>query len=164
MEREIPKIENVTVDGPSTLRVRWRGKRAADTINLAGWIATGGELLAPLKDPLLFQRAKVASYGGAVAWDDDDLAVDSMHLKLLADEQRPFGNNEVREWQERVRVSNAEAADLIGVSLSTWNSYRVAAAIPPAIAMVLRAAERDPLVMQAHLRPRTAGRPRKEAS
>lgn len=164
MEREIPKIEKVTVDGPSRLRVRWRGKRATHPVNLAGWIATGGELLAPLKDSSLFQRAKVASHGGAVAWDDDDLAIDSMHLKLLADEQRPFGTKEVREWQERVRVSNAEAADLVGVSLSTWNSYRVAALVPPAIAMVLRAAERDPLVMQAHLRPRTAGRPRKQAS
>jgi hypothetical protein len=45
------------------------------------------------------------------AWDDGDLAIDALHLKMLADEQRPFGNNDVGAWQERVRISNAEAAD-----------------------------------------------------
>jgi hypothetical protein len=164
MEREIPKIEAVAVGGPWALRIRWRGKRAVDLVHLAGWIATGGDLLAPLKDVETFRRAHVASYGGAVAWDDDDLAIDSMHLKLLADEQRSFGNDDLRAWQERASLSNAEAADLVGVSLSTWNSYRVEAAIPTPIAMLLRAIERDPLVMQAHLRPRTAGRPRKAAT
>ena len=164
MEREIPKIEALTIEGPWLLRLRWRGKRAADLVNLAGWIATGGKMLAPLKDLRLFHQAHVAAYGGAVAWDDDDLAIDSLHLKMLADEQRPFGNDELRAWQDRVNVSNAEAAGLVGVSLSTWNAYKVSASIPPAIAMLLRCMERDPLVMQAHYRPRTAGRPRKEAS
>ena len=163
MEGEIPRIEAVKVDAPSSLIVRWRGKRGGDTVNLTGWIATGGDVLAPLKDASIFGRAHVASYGAAVAWDDGDLAIDAMHLKMLADEQRPFGNNEVRSWQDRVQVSNAEAADLVGVSLSTWNSYRVSAKIPAAVAIALRAAERDPLLMQAHLRPRTAGRPRKAA-
>ena len=161
MEREIPRIDAVRIDGPSTLLVRWRGKRAFESVNLAGWVATGGDLLAPLKDAATFGRAHVASFGGAVAWDDDDLAIDAMHLKMLADEQRPFGNSEVCDWQVRVNISNAEAADLVGVSLSTWNSYRSSATIPAAIAIALRAAERDPLLMQAHLRPRTAGRPRK---
>ena len=161
MEREIQQIAAVTVDGPSSLLVRWRGKRAMESVNLSGWIATGGELLARLKDAEMFRRAHVAAYGGAVAWDDDDLSIDSLHLKILSEEQRPFGNVEARNWQDWAGISNAEAADLIGVSLSTWNSYRVSARIPRVVAITLRAAERDPLLMQAHLRPRTAGRPRK---
>ena len=164
MEKELPRIEAVTVEAPAVLRVRWRGKRAADVVNLIGWIYTGGELLAPLRDAKMFSRAAVARYGTAVAWDDDDLTIDAVHLKKLADEQRPFSNDDVRAWQDAMGISNSEAADLIRVSLSTWNSYKAGAAVPQAIAMLLRVMMRDPLLMQAHLRPRTTGRPRKEAS
>ena len=111
----IPRIESVKVDGPSTVRVRWKGQRSADIVDLAGWIATGGEILAPLKDPGVFTRAGVGGYGSAVEWDDGDLAIDAVHLKLLADAQRPFDNNQLREWQLLVRISNAEAADLVGI-------------------------------------------------
>lgn len=161
MEKKLPRIEAVTIEGPSTLRVRWRGKRATNQVNLSGWIATGGDLLAPLRDPAMFSRAAVANYGAAVAWNEDDLAIDSLHLKKLAEEQRPLSNNDIRSWQNAVKLSNNEAADLLGVSVSTWNAYKVDAAIPQPVAIVLRAALRDPLVMQAHLRPRVAGRPRK---
>ena len=162
--KELPRIETVTVVSPSTLRVRWRGKKSADTVNLIGWIATGGEILAPLRDPGMFSRAAVARYGTAVAWDDGDLTIDAVHLKQLADEQRLFSNSDVRAWQDKVNISNNEAADFVGVSLSTWNSYKVKAAIPQAVAIALRAALRDPLLMQAHLRPRTVGRPPKSSA
>jgi hypothetical protein len=46
----IPKIEVVNVDGPSSLRIRSCGKCAEDIVDVSGWIATGGDLLAPLKD------------------------------------------------------------------------------------------------------------------
>jgi hypothetical protein len=48
MDNELPRIEAVTVDGPSTLHVRWRRKRTEDTVNLIGWIVTGGDILARL--------------------------------------------------------------------------------------------------------------------
>ncbi|KJC38094.1 hypothetical protein UP09_27055 [Bradyrhizobium sp. LTSP885] len=163
MDREIPRVEAVKVEVPSSLVVRWRGRRGRDAVNLTGWIATGGDILAPLKDASTFSQAHVASYGSAVAWNDEDLAIDAMHLKMLADEQRPFGNVEIRRWQDQMGISNAEAADLVNVSLSTWNSYRAAGTVPAPIGMLLRAMQRDPLMMQAHLRPRTAGRPRKAA-
>ena len=163
MENRLPRIESVRVDGPSTVRVRWKGQRSADAVDLAGWIATGGEVLAPLKEPDVFTRAEVGGYGSAVEWDDGDLAIDAVHLKLLADAQRPFDNSQLREWQLLVRISNAEAADLVGVSLSTWASYRVNAAIPKSVAIVCKASIRDPLWMQAYLKPRTSGRPRKMA-
>jgi hypothetical protein len=162
-ESRLPRIETVKVDGSSTLRVRWKGQRTTSVIDLSGWIATGGDILAPLKEPGMFARAEVGGYGSAVEWDDGDLAIDAVHLKLLADAQRPFGNDQLREWQLLARISNAEAADLVGVSLSTWASYRVDAIIPKSVAIVCRASLRDPLWMQAYLRPRTAGRPRKTA-
>ncbi|MEH2492839.1 hypothetical protein [Bradyrhizobium sp. AZCC 2230] len=86
MAQKTSRIETVTVEGPSTLRIRWRGGRATDTINLAGRIASGGDTLAPLREPTMFARAHVASHSAAVAWDDDDLSINAMHLKVLANE------------------------------------------------------------------------------
>jgi hypothetical protein len=166
MNNELLRIDAVTASAPTTLRIRWRGKRIADAVNLGGWIATGGNILAPLRDPQVFGRAAVSNYGAAVTWDDGegDLSIDALHLSKLAQEQKPFSNEDLRYWQHAMRLSNAECADLIGVRLSTWNSYRAKAAIPQAVVITLRAATRDPLVVQAHLRPRVAGRPRKSES
>ena len=66
-------------------------------------------------------------------------------------------------WQKAMALSNSEAADLLGISVSTWNAYKAGASIPGAIAMLCRAARRDPILMQAHYRPRRAGRQRKSA-
>lgn len=160
---ELPRIENVEPHGASALRIRWKGKRAYDAIELIGWIATGGDVLAPLRNAATFAKVAPSDYGAAVSWDDGegDLSIDAVHLKKLADEQRPFSNNEVCAWQAATNISNNEAADFVGVSLSTWNTYRTDARIPQAVAVMLRASRRDPLLMQAHLRPRTTGRPRK---
>lgn len=167
MEREVPRIQRIERPAPRglpshLLKVHWLDRRGAHPVNLIGWIVTGGDVLAPLRDPEVFAKARVINFGGAVAWDDDgELAIDAMHLKELADEQRPFGNRDVRSWQERVQLSNPEAAKLLGVSISTFNSYKVKAKIPQSIAMICRATLRDPLMMQAHLQPtRPAGRPR----
>lgn len=57
-------------------------------MDLADWIATGGHVLAPLRDPSVFASASVGNYGTAVVWNDGDLAVDAAHLKVLADKQK----------------------------------------------------------------------------
>lgn len=43
-------------DKRSTLRIRWRGKRAGDLVDLTGWIATGGDTLSTLKDAETFAQ------------------------------------------------------------------------------------------------------------
>jgi len=58
------------------------------------------------------------------------------------------------KWQETIGLSNNEAADFFGIALSTWNSYRAGAAVPPSIQMFCRAAERDPVMVSAHYKPR----------
>jgi hypothetical protein len=160
-----PRIERVSVVGPSALRIKWK-QGPIDQVELAGWIATGGEILSALNEPALFAKAKVADYGSSIAWDeDDDLRIDSVHLELLAREQRPFGAKEATEWQSVMRLSNHETAALLGISVSTWNAYKAGGGnVPASVAMLCRAAQRDPLVMHAHFRPRRpAGRPRKSA-
>ena len=88
MTDELPRIEAVSVTQPATLRLRWRGRRAEDSVDLTGWIATGGLALAPLREASVFARASVGNYGAAVVWDDGDLAIDAMHLKMLADKKK----------------------------------------------------------------------------
>lgn len=158
-----PRVASVTATGPTRLRIKWKHGRT-DDVELAGWIATGGDILAGLNDPALFARAAPADYGSAIAWDDDDLRMDAVHLELLAIEQRPFGAREATEWQKSMAISNHETAALLGISVSTWNAYKAEGNIPAAVAMLCRAAQRDPLLLQAHFRPRrAAGRPRKSA-
>jgi hypothetical protein len=166
MERKMDKdirIEKVEVRQPCILNISWRGKRAKDAVQMIGWIATGGEILAPLKNPEVFAQAHVADHGASVAWDDGDLSIDAFHLKKLAEEQKPFDSEEAVKWQKRVGLSNNEVADLIQIGLSTWNDYKAGKPIPAVVGILLRAIERDPLLLQAHFKPRVAGRPRKVA-
>jgi hypothetical protein len=160
----IPKIVSATPTAPTTIDVTWR-HGGSDEIDLAGWIATGGELLAPLKDPALFRASRVGQYGEAVEWGESgDLAIDAHHLHQIAMEQRRFEKAELAEWQARASLSNREAADFLQVSLSTWNAYKAGTSpVPPTVGMICRAALRDPILLQAHYRPRTIGRPRKSA-
>ena len=159
------RIIEVEARTPTKLFVRFKRSVFVHNVDLAGWIKTGGEALAPLRDANVFARATIGDHGAAVTWDDGegDLSIDAIHLKMIVDEQKPFMNEDLRKWQSRFDLSNAEAADLVGVSPSTWATYKLDATIPKAIALTLRATERDPLFLQAHLRPRVAGRPRKEA-
>jgi hypothetical protein len=160
MINETPRIDKVSVTGPATLRVKWKGKGMPVDVNLTGWIATGGETLAALKSKDTFGEATVGNYGSAVLWDDGDLAIDATHLMLLANEQKKFNKDDARKWQLTIGLSNNEVADLLDISLSTWNAYKAGTStIPLTIAMMCRAILRDPLIMQAHLRPRKAGRP-----
>ncbi|MGY4306411.1 hypothetical protein ACVIJ6_003654 [Bradyrhizobium sp. USDA 4369] len=160
------RIDKVEVAGPTDLRIVWRGESAAERVELAGWIATGGSILSALNDPATFAKASIGDFGASVAWDDGegDLAIDAVHLKKIAEAQKPFEASDLSDWQGRLELSNAEAADLVGVGLSTWNDYKAGSNVPRPIGILLRAIERDPLLLQAYFRPRKAGRPRKTAT
>ncbi|HEY7243781.1 MAG TPA: hypothetical protein VH678_07845 [Xanthobacteraceae bacterium] len=160
---KMPRIERAVARRPTTLRIKWRSGRSVD-IDLAGWIATGGDILAPLNNSALFAKARIADYGAAVTWDDEDLRIDAVHLEHLAQEQLPFGAKDAAEWQRSMQLSNHEAAALLGIAVSTWNAYKARGSIPSTVAMLCRAAKRDPIMMHAHFRPRRpVGRPRKIA-
>lgn len=161
MAEGIPRIASVVAASPHTLVVTWRDGRM-DRIALDGWIGTGGDLLAPLSDWSAFSAPQVINYGTAVSWgDDDDMAIDAVHLRMIADDQKPFSGEDAANWQRQLGLSNNEAAGLLGVALSTWHKYKEAGSvIPLAVVHLCRAALRDPLIMQAHYRPRRPGRPR----
>jgi hypothetical protein len=163
MGQTMPRISAVGAVGDGVIKVKWKD-RSSDRIDLSGWIATGGDILASLRNGDVFKSPRVSEYGASIAWgEDDDLRIDAVHLEQIAAEQRPFGAREAAAWQKAMALSNSEAADLLGMSVSTWSAYKAGASIPGAIAMLCRATRRDPLLMQAHYRPRRAGRPRKSA-
>lgn len=87
-------------------------------------------------------------------------AIDSEHLRMIADHQAPFAAAEVAAWQAAMSVSNADTADLVGVVPSTWSSYRAGMTVPASVARLCRAMRADPVILSAHLRPRVAGRPK----
>ncbi|MHC2090036.1 hypothetical protein [Methylobacterium sp. CM6244] len=162
MDTDIPRIQSVSVTGPASLRVAWDAA-PDDVVDLSGWVGAGSAAIAPLRDAAVFQTARVSEYRDAVEWGDPDgdLAIDAEHLRRIADEQRPFQTQDLAEWQNAASVSNNEAADFLGVALSTFNAYKAGAAIPRSVQMICRASLRDPVILHAHYRPRVSGRPRR---
>jgi hypothetical protein len=156
---DMPRMRSVTPASPALLTVEW-ADGAVSTINLIGWITTGGDLLSPLASAQVWATARVEDFGATLAWDGPDLAIDAYHLHQIAKDQRDFGLDDLKAWQEAAGLSNNEAADFLGVSLRTWNNYRSGAPISNAVKMLLRASQRDPLLMHAHYRPRRPGRPK----
>lgn len=162
---ETPRIESASIAG-TVLTVTWRDG-STDTVDLAGWLARPGPAeFDILKDPDVLARPQVAGYGTVVAWDDEgDVGIDHIHIKLLAEQQKPFGAEDVAAWQERLQLSNNEAADLLDVALSTYHTYKNGTArIPSVVQIACRAILRDPVLFEAHYRPRRpSGRPPKAA-
>lgn len=152
-----PRIEAVMAIAPrKEVVVRFAGDDADTIINLAGWVATGGEVLKPLADAETFAAARVADFGRAIEWGEEggDLAIDAVHLQDLAGEQTPFGPADLAAWQERSGVSNTEGAGVLGVARSTFLAYKAGTQpIPSVVAIACRASLRDPMILQAHLRP-----------
>ena len=146
--------------GPATLDVGWvDGTRSP--ADLTGVIARI-EAFAPLADRELFCEVRGINYGAAVGWPNGlDYSADS--LWLVAEEQRAMTTREFRTWQGTLRLSNQEAADVLGFSLRTLKNYRAGSDIPKAVSAFCRTTLRNPTVFRAHYRPRKIGRPRTSA-
>lgn len=85
MAETVPRLASVIVERDNTVALSWRDGRTT-SVDLAGWIASGGDVLEPLTNPRIFARAALSMYGAGVTWDDDegDLGIDAAHLDLLA--------------------------------------------------------------------------------
>lgn len=162
LPKQINRIATLKVTGPTSLHIEWKGGGSID-VDLAGWIARGSPSLAPLGDPATFAGARIIDYGGAIAWDEDEeMAIDSVHLEMLAAPQKAMTAEDMRAWQERMDISNREAADLLGIALSTWSAYKAGTAEPnKAVQIACRGLAQDLTLMNALFRPAPAvGRPK----
>jgi hypothetical protein len=159
---KLPRIDTVAVKGDRTLELRLRDGQKR-SVSLAGFIARY-ENLAPLDDPAVFAKARVVAWGAAVGWTDD-MEISAGLLLRAAEEQQPFRSADFTAWMQRLHVSNKEAADVLGLSLSSVKNMKSGdAEISTAVGAMCRALEADPSLFAAHFRPRVTGRPRKLAS
>lgn len=159
---DLPIIANVEAMPGKRLLIRWRDDHET-LVDLTGVIADF-KPFSPLADPALFATATVAGYGSGIAWDGGlDYSADS--LRQLADDQSAWTGEDVTRWQKHLGLSNQEAADLLGVALSTFKVYRMPArSVPTNVKIACRALETDRSLFQAFYRPRICGRPRSQAT
>jgi hypothetical protein len=164
--KTLPRIKSIKTTGPWVAEVAWIGG-GRDIVDLSGWIATGGELLAALNEPGTFKTARVGEHGASIEWGtDDDLAIDAYHLSRIAAEQRDVGPNELAAWQAANNFTDKESARVFGVGRSTWAAYKACAEkVPAVVRVMIRATQRDPVLLHAHFKPLKgkAGRPAKAA-
>ena len=155
----LPRIESVTaMEPPHGLRIVWQDGRTTD-VDMSGAVNRIGAF-APLRDAAMFRRLAVVDHGHGIEWPGG-LDFSATSLDFLAREQAPFTAGDFAAWQETLRLSNREAADLLDASVSTVKNYRSGHPIPKPVTMACRATLRDPALAMAHLRPRFAGRPTK---
>ncbi|MCJ2077100.1 hypothetical protein MKK68_15815 [Methylobacterium sp. E-016] len=110
--------------------------------------------------PSAFAAAQVSADGAGLVWGE--VRIDAAQLWYIAAEQRAFSQAELTAWQAKTGLSNQEAAEFLGISLSAWNTYKAGTnPVPAPVAMVCRAALRDPILYQARYKTKTRGRPRK---
>ena len=158
MSQELPKLAKVEVPGTGrVLRFKLKNANWAH-VDLAGFIARFRGL-EPLKDDRLFAKAKVIDWGAAVGWPGD-IGIAASTLQRAAQEQKPFTARDFTQWQERMALSNQEAADSLGVSLNTIKNWRRGSDIPLAAAIACRVMASEHTLLAAHFRPRKSGRPK----
>lgn len=99
------------------------GDQLARVIDLTEWIA-GTRALARLKDRTLFAKARVGEHGASVVWIDDELELGADNLRNLAAEQHgEIGHERLIEWMHRNSLTQARAAEAIGLSRRMLNYY-----------------------------------------
>ncbi|CAO3411717.1 DUF2442 domain-containing protein [Azospirillum largimobile] len=157
--RPVPRLASVEPAPGAILLLVWEDGRT-DRVDLTGWLEAGHPYFHRLRDPALFATAQLTD-ATTVEWGgDEDLSIDSLNLALLAERQRAFGQADLVAWQDRLDLSNQEAADLVGVHVNTWGNWRTGTTpVPPMLGIVCRAIARDPLLFAAHYRPRRSPRP-----
>ncbi len=157
-----PRIAAVAVTSPYTLTITWKDG-GADSIDMEG-VVFGFDLFAPLRDPGVFAQVEIMGWGDGIEWPNGlDYSADS--LVFQATEQREMTSDDLKAWQKAMGLSNNEAADWMGVSLSTWKSYVAPGKSPPRpVQIAAKAAAETPGLFQAHYKPRRAGRPRINAA
>jgi hypothetical protein len=158
MRDTLPNIEKIQPGAEHVLRVKFRG-RGWKTIRLVGLVARE-KAMAPIRDDTEFRKVKIIDWGGGIGWPNG-LDLSATTLWRMAEEQTPFTSADFLAWQKRVRLSNQEAADALGVSLPTIKNFRSgASSVSNAVSIACRAMEADPATLAAHYFPRKPGRPK----
>ena len=112
----------ISVSGPEKLRLCF-GDGANFDLDLAPIIAKH-RALAALAEPELFARARLDARGGYVVWMEDDLELGADNLRHLAVEQAGgIGHERLWNWMHENALTQARAAEAIGISRRMLNYY-----------------------------------------
>jgi hypothetical protein len=115
-------LTHVSVEAPATLRLVFADGMTF-SLDLATTLQTH-TALAALADPEVFSKARLDARGGYVVWSDDDLEMAADNLRHLAVEQAGgIGHERLVEWIYRHRLTQAQAAEAIGISRRMLNYY-----------------------------------------
>lgn len=115
-------LTHVSVAAPATLRLVFADGMTFP-LDLATTIQTH-TALAALADPSVFGKARLDARGGYVIWVEDELEMAADNLRHLAVEQAGgIGHERLVEWVYRHRLTQAQAADAIGISRRMLNYY-----------------------------------------
>jgi hypothetical protein len=155
---ELARIDRVDVERPYTLIIRWRdGNRSR--IDLTGLVSRFAPF-ASLRDEDVFFEIEIVDFGTGIEWPGG-LDSSAAALHRLAQAQRAMTGADFVRWQKAHDLSNQEAADLLGVALSTVKGYRRRKRqLPKAVQIACHTIDADPTAFYAHFRPRKPGRPR----
>lgn len=160
---DIPLIKAVKASTPKpTLRITWDDGQV-DRIDMTGPIARL-TALAPLEDKAAFLQVSVDASAMGVEWPcGADFS--GTGLRDLADAQKPMTPTDFIAWQDRNRLSNKDAAGVIGITTRRVQDYRNGAAtIPVSVQTTCKAIDDNPVIALARIGPESSrGRPRKTA-
>lgn len=166
--KELPQLQAVNPGRkPYTLSLHWRdGGR--DTVDLTGLIFRDG-FFSRLRDAAVFRTVTLLDHGWVIGWNTgqgragDELDYPSDDLKRLAEVQKPMTGAALRRWKKTVNLSNAEAAQVLGIAASTFKDYLNRRHVPHVVKIACQAMAADPVILSGLVRPRKPGRPRKVA-
>ncbi|MAF50030.1 MAG: DUF2442 domain-containing protein [Rhodospirillales bacterium] len=158
-DRRVPEITGLKVIPDYGLAIRLKGGGKA-TADLSGVVMKFAPFEA-LRDPDLFAQAEIISHGMAVGWPNG-LDYSATSIINVAEAQQSMSGNEFIAWQERVGLSNAEAADALDVNRDTIKNYRrkKEKPVPYAIKISCDAMEKDKSLLLARVHARKPGRPK----
>jgi hypothetical protein len=108
------------------LVVTWKG--GAESIVDVARHLNEYAIFTPLRsDDNCFGRASVGEWGWCVRWSDD-MEISADTLRRLALEQ---GGAWLRAWRAAHRMTEAEAAGALGITLRMWRSYESGSRLLP---------------------------------
>jgi hypothetical protein len=138
----VNRIESVRALEGMVIEARYRDGQTVrvDLTELAGRLA----IFAPPKDRAVFERVAVEDWGHSVAWDDD-ANIGADRLREMALEQAGCTDTlAFRQWQDRHRLSLAQAAEAIGMARRTVSQYRTGArTVPRTVLLALKGWEAE---------------------
>lgn len=117
-----PRIEEVTAIASATLVIRWTTGETMQA-DIGDWLERFA-LLAPLKEPAMFAKARVGWHGHSIEWGDDiELGADQLYTRCKAQAGEP-SPAEFNDWMNRNGLSLATAAEAIGMTRRMIAHYR----------------------------------------